>query len=99
MSMTDDPATIDHEPAERSSTRGDNVRATVFKLAVASLIVGLVMSVFGITPLGILRSLGENFEEIFRNLVSILTHAIEYLLLGATLVVPVWLAVRLLSRR
>ena len=67
----------------------------VVRLAVISLIVGLIFSALGISPIDIVR----NFERILRGIWNMgfeaLADLFRYFLLGAVVVVPVWLVMRL----
>jgi ABC-type arginine/histidine transport system permease subunit len=72
---------------------------TVIKLLIASLIVGLVMAMLDVTPLGLIRSLGDNFEEMFASAVNAASWAITYIVMGAVIVVPIWLLFRLLGAK
>lgn len=83
-------------------TRGNTGR-TILQLVIASVIVGAVFSFMGIGPRefwrgifrnvkNILGSLGENVSEIILTLGT-------YFLIGAAIVIPIWLVARLLSSR
>lgn len=76
---------------------------TILQLAVASIIVGAIFSFIGLgvrefwsgifrTVEGLVRRLGASFGEIALNLAT-------YLIIGAAIVVPIWLIARLLSSR
>jgi len=76
---------------------------TALQFIVASIIVGAVFSFFGVGPQefwrgvfsnvrNIIASLGESFGEIILTLVT-------YLVIGAAIVLPVWLVARLLTNR
>lgn len=69
----------------------------VVRLALISIIVGVVLSFFGITP----RNFFSVVDSFFRSIYDLGFGAVEwllgYLLLGAMLVVPIWLIVRLLK--
>lgn len=76
---------------------------TFAKLAIASLIVGLFLSFLGLNPVEFWRGawrmisslvsmLGDTAIEIIRNLAT-------YLAFGAAIVVPLWIAHRLLNGR
>lgn len=82
---------------------GGNAGKTVLQLVVASIIVGALFSFLGIGPRefwrgvfrnvrNIVHSLGENVGEILLTLST-------YFLIGAAIVVPIWLIARLLSSR
>ncbi|MDG2479699.1 MAG: DUF6460 domain-containing protein [Alphaproteobacteria bacterium] len=92
--MTTEPEKPEHRERDFGAIRG-----TVIKLVLASLLVGFVMYWFGWTPIGILRSLTENFEELFTDFASFITWVVEFILLGATIVVPIWLLMRLMGRK
>lgn len=74
---------------------------TVIKLAFLSLIVGLFITFLGLDPVefwrgvwnlvsGLVSMLGDTAIEIIRNLAT-------YLLFGAAIVIPLWIAYRLLN--
>ena len=82
---------------------GGSPTRTVIQLVVASIVVGAIFSFLGLGPRefweglfdafqGLIRTLGESFGEIVGNLIA-------YLLIGAAVVVPIWLVSRLLSKR
>jgi len=76
---------------------------TILQLVIASIIVGAIFSFVGVSPRefwrgifdtlqGLISSLGESFSEIALTLGT-------YLLIGAAIVIPIWLISRLLSSR
>lgn len=71
---------------------------TVVKLLVLSLLVGLVLSWLDLTPLDLVANLGENARELFQWLRRFLGWAVDYVLVGAVVVVPIWLVMALVSR-
>ncbi len=98
--MSDNPETLDHEPAEKEKRRDfGSIRATVTKLFFASLLVGFVMHWLDITPTGIFHALTNNFEELFDNLVNVVSWVLKFVLVGAVIVVPFWLLMRLFGGR
>lgn len=74
----------------------NNVFSTVVKLAVISLLVGMALAFFDITPQRLLEHLGSTVIEIYRLVLRFLRWAIEYILIGAVVVVPVWFALFLI---
>lgn len=79
-----------------------DILAVVAKLAVASLIVGLLLSWLDINPRMLLRDLPELLRDMIRLALSTVDWALPYILLGAVIVVPVWGAfalLRVLRRR
>ena len=62
----------------------------IVKLLVASLIVGLIFSAFDIHPRTLLRGIPDLIRDAIRSVVSILDWAVPYVLLGAVIVIPVF---------
>ena len=89
---------------ENSSPRfGGSATKTIVQLVVASIFVGAILALFDLSPVkfwkglfesvrDLLSVIGESFGEIVVNLAT-------YLILGAAIVVPVWLIARFLSGR
>ncbi|MCK5746049.1 MAG: hypothetical protein KAH44_07525 [Oricola sp.] len=82
---------------------GGSATSTVLKLVIASVIVGAVFSFLGIgvrefwsgvfeNVRDLVGRLGESFGEIALTLLT-------YLLIGAGIVIPIWLVTRLLSKK
>ncbi len=67
------------------------IRETIVKIVVASLIVGLFLGFFDIDPRELLADFGETVQRIFSVVASVVEWAVKYVLLGAIVVVPVWL--------
>ena len=65
--------------------------STAIKIAVASLGVGLILSLFDIKPQDLMRNLGETVVEIFNLMVGVVEWSVPYILIGAIVVVPIWL--------
>ncbi|NNU46757.1 hypothetical protein G9X68_06425 [Rhizobium sp. WYCCWR 11279] len=78
---------------------GDSIGRTLIKLIVVSLIVGFVMTVFGLTPWAIIYGIRDFILEIWYRGFSALGHVGDYLLLGATIVIPLFIILRLFSYR
>lgn len=72
---------------------------TVVKLLIASLVVGLVMAMVNVTPLSLIQNLGDNFEAMFSAFVNAASWAITYIIMGAVIVVPIWLLFRLMGAK
>ena len=73
------------------------VAGTILKLLIASLVVGFVLSALGITPASILARMGGTLRGAFETAASLFSGTFEYILLGAMLVMPVWLVVVLVK--
>ena len=67
------------------------IGSTIVKLALLSLIVGLVLAKLGITPRRLIEHFGETVQGVFNLAVSSVEWAVPYILLGAVVVVPLWL--------
>ncbi|MNL54207.1 hypothetical protein D3C87_1775170 [compost metagenome] len=78
---------------------GDTLARTVVKLLVVSLIVGFIMTIFGIDPLDIVDGIRNFFLEIWYRGFAALGRVGDYLLIGATVVIPVFVILRLLNMR
>ena len=70
----------------------------LMRLLLLSLVVGVILSALGLDPLNILASL----ESLVRHLFSFGFDTVErlwrYIVLGAVIVVPLWLITRIASR-
>ena len=67
--------------------------STIVKLTVISLLLGIVISFFDVSPRRILELLGTTVQDIMATLLSIFEWAFSYILVGAVVVVPIWLIV------
>ena len=68
----------------------------LLKLALASLLAGSLLSLFGITPRAVLDSMGVTAEDIQTGLITAFAWAAPRMLMGAVVIVPVWLVAYLL---
>lgn len=73
-----------------------DILGVVAKLAVASLIVGLVLSWLDVDPRTLMQDLPDLVRDALRFGVSIVDWALPYILLGAVIVVPIWAVLTLL---
>jgi hypothetical protein len=91
----------DRKPFFADGLLGPSPRRTAIKLVMASLIVGLILAFLGVSPTefwrgvwnfvsGIVGLIGDTAGEVALNLGA-------YVLFGAAIVVPVWVAMRLLN--
>jgi hypothetical protein len=76
---------------------GGNPALVLLRLAILSLIVGVVLAALGFSPFEILESLQRLVEHIYDMGFAAIEKAFRYFLLGAVIVFPVWLMVRLLK--
>jgi len=65
--------------------------STIVKLAVVSLFVGYALYFFGIEPADLVKSLGSTVVKIYELVLDFLRASMKYVLIGAVVVVPVWL--------
>jgi hypothetical protein len=75
-----------------------DVIGTVLKLLVASLIVGAILMWLDLDALGLLRWAGDALRNLAASMGDIFRWAIGPILLGATVVVPIWLILLLVRR-
>lgn len=78
---------------------GGSPLAVAARLAILSILVGILLSVLGITPRNFFRALDEFVRHVYDLGWGAIRWLLDYLLLGAMLVVPIWLVVRLLRAR
>ena len=78
---------------------GDTPLRVVLKLIVVSFLVGLVMSAFGWSPFDILAGIREFLAGIWNMGFRAVERFFGYFLLGAAVVVPAFVILRLLSFR
>lgn len=78
---------------------GGSPLKVLLKLIVASFIVGFVMSIFGWHPRDIYAGLARMMSNLWERGFQIIADSADYLLLGAAIVVPLFLIIRLFSYR
>jgi Mn2+/Fe2+ NRAMP family transporter len=71
---------------------------TFFKILALSFVVGLIVAVAGIDPADLWRDLAGTVREIWSLFWDIGEEAVRYVILGAIIVVPIWLIVVALQR-
>ncbi len=70
-----------------------NIRDTVLKIVLFSFVIGLLLSFFDINPAQLLRNFGATAEQIFKIVADVIEWGVKYVLLGAVVVVPIWLII------
>lgn len=78
---------------------GDSPLRVLLKLIVVSFLVGFVMHAFGWTPWDIWYGLRNAVLDVWRMGFSAVDRFLGYFLLGAAVVVPVFMVLRILSLR
>ena len=74
---------------------GGSPGRVLVRLILLSLLVGFLMSVFGIRPDDILRSVEHFFRDFLDNGFEVFGQMFGYVLTGAVIVVPIWFLMRL----
>lgn len=69
---------------------------SLVKILIASLLVGVALSYLKITPEQILRDVGMTPEQVLHYLERGIRWALPHVLLGALIIVPIWLVIFLL---
>jgi hypothetical protein len=78
---------------------GDTPLRVVLKLVIVSFLVGVMMNAFGWTPYDVMFEIRDFFLRLWNMGFRAVDRFAAYLLLGAAVVVPVFLVLRLLSYR
>ena len=76
---------------------GGNPLGVIVRLVLLSIVVGVVLSALGITPRNFLFHIEVLARRIYDLGFSTIDWLLQYLVLGAIVVVPVWLIARLLG--
>ena len=76
---------------------GGNPALVLLRLAILSLIVGVVLAALGFSPFELIDSLRRLVERIYDMGFAAVEIAFGYFLLGAVIVFPVWIVMRLLK--
>jgi hypothetical protein len=99
MSTNDPRASIETaRPATGDSLSrflGGSPLAVAGRLILLSILVGFVMVTFGLDPYNIIRSIQHLFEAIWHLGFDAVHWLWRYFLLGAVIVIPVWLIMRI----
>ncbi len=75
-----------------------NPIGTLIKLLIASLVVGIILNVMDLDALGFLRWLVHSFRDILGVFGDFAKWALNPILVGAVLVVPIWLIFFLIGK-
>jgi len=68
-----------------------NVRDTIIKIVIGSFFVGILLAFFEINPQELMADFGETVQAIFGVVADVIEWGVKYVLLGAVVVVPIWL--------
>lgn len=78
---------------------GDSIGRTLIKLIVVSVIVGFIMNALGVYPADIIAGTRHFLQDLWYKGFSALGRVGDYLLLGASIVIPLFILIRLLNLR
>ena len=98
MSMPSERPTIGHQPPSNdlvSRFFGGPPLSVLFRLVLLSILIGVILEVLGLDPWNILDSLRSLVQRIWDMGFDAVKWLWRYLLLGAAVVVPIWLVMRL----
>jgi hypothetical protein len=97
MSLPQEPRISEVPPKPSALNRflGGRPLVVLFRLALLSVLVGFILRVLGLDPFDIIRSIRELFQALWDMGYEAFERLWRYFLLGAVLVVPIWLIVRL----
>lgn len=76
---------------------GGNPISVIVKLIVLSLVVGIVMAALGLDVFSLIESVQRLALRIYDMGFGAIEWAFRYLLLGAAVVVPIWIIIRLMK--
>lgn len=82
---------------DRERLFGGNPVGVIIRLVVLSIIVGIVLSAFNIHPANIVYHIRLLVQRLYDMGFGLFENAFGYLILGAVIVVPIWLLTRLLA--
>jgi hypothetical protein len=82
---------------DRKTIFGGNPLAVILRLAVLSIVVGIVLSALGINPRNFFYHLNVLLRRIYDLGFGAVEWIVEYFVLGAMVVVPIWIVARLLG--
>jgi hypothetical protein len=69
--------------------------SVIFRLILLSIVVGVILAVLGLDPLNLMRSIEQLVRAIWDMGFDAVVWLWRYFLLGALIVVPIWLVMRL----
>jgi len=76
---------------------GGSPLAVIFRLVLLSILIGFVLHAFGFNPFNIIESIRSLIEALWNMGFDAIHWLWRYFLLGAIIVIPIWLVVRLVN--
>lgn len=80
---------------DKQSIFGGNPLGVIVRLVLASIVVGIVLSALGITPQNFLYHIEVFLRRIYDLGFGTIDWLLQYLLLGAIVVIPIWVVARI----
>ena len=87
---------------ERSTVErvfGGSPLAVLGRLILLSILVGVVLSAIGLDPMNLVRSIERLVRQVYAMGFDAVRYVWQYFLLGAIVVVPIWILTRLFGAR
>ena len=78
---------------------GDTPGRTIVKLLILSVVDGFIMSMMGLSPWDLVRFIDNGIRELWHSGFRALGRVGDYLLVGAMIVIPVFIILRILNWR
>lgn len=78
---------------------GDSLWRVILKLLVASLLLGIVLATFGLSPRDIYQRAFDLVQSVWNLGFDAILRFGDYIMLGAAIVVPVFIVLRLMKMR
>ncbi len=76
---------------------GGSPLAVIFRLVLLSILIGFVLHAFGFNPFNIIESIRSLLEALWNMGFDAIHWLWRYFLLGAIIVIPIWLIVRVVN--
>jgi hypothetical protein len=76
---------------------GGDPLSVVFRLVLLSILIGVVLSAFGLDPFNIVESIFRLVRRVWEMGFDAIAWVWRYFLLGAVIVIPIWLIVRFVN--
>jgi hypothetical protein len=97
--MSNDTRELPAAPGGVSRFLGGSPLAVAFRLILLSILVGVVLAAVGFDPYNIIRSVQLLFQRLWDLGFDAINWLWRYFLLGAVIVIPIWLLSRIFSPR
>jgi hypothetical protein len=81
---------------QRDQFFGGNPVGVIIRLVLLSIVVGVVMAALDITPSSVFYHLDRLVRRIYDMGIGSIEWLLEYFLLGAVIVIPIWLIARII---